>query len=148
MDFIFATYNEGKLKEARAIFTKSKISALPEIGFNKTIVEDGESFADNAIIKARAVRDWLASQGRVTCPVFSDDSGLEIDALGKLPGVNTKQYLGEDVPYEIRCRKIVEQMKNVPENKRTARFVCVIACIWPDSNLQTAEGIVEGPIAP
>lgn len=139
---IFATGNEGKMREIRQILADSgyEILSMKEAGVDLDIVEDGTTFEENALIKAKAV---MEATGELT---LADDSGLEIDAFGGEPGVYSSRYLGEDTPYTEKNQEILDRMKDVPEEKRGARFVCVIAAVFPDGQTRTTRGTMEGII--
>ena len=139
---IFATGNEGKMREIRRIMEDLdvEIFSLKEAGIQADIVEDGSSFEENAVIKAKAIMELT---GELT---LADDSGLEIDALNKEPGVYSARYMGEDTPYPVKNQKILDRMEGVPEKERTARFVCVIAAAFPDGQIRTSRGTMEGII--
>lgn len=140
---IFATGNEGKMKEIRAILgdLDYEILSSKEAGVDIDIVEDGETFEENAIIKAKAVMEATG------CLVLADDSGLEVDYLNKEPGIYSARYMGEKTPYRIKNQIIIDRLDGVPDEKRTARFVCVIAAAFPDGSVKTARGTIEGRIA-
>lgn len=140
---IFATGNQGKIKEIKEILGDigEEIISMKEAGIDIDIVEDGASFEENAIIKAKAVMELT---GRL---VLADDSGLEVDALNGEPGIYSARYLGEDTPYEIKNRNIIERLEGVEGADRSARFVCVIAAAFPDGEIVTTRGTVEGVIA-
>lgn len=140
---IFATSNEGKMREIREILKSlgTEILSLKEAGVHADIVEDGETFEANAVIKAKAV--WKETGGIV----LADDSGLEIDYLNGEPGVYSARYMGENTSYEIKNWNLIHRLDGVPEEKRTARFVCVIAAVLPDGSLLTTRGTMEGHIA-
>lgn len=140
---IFATGNMGKMKEIKAILGDigEEILSMKEAGIDMDIVEDGSTFEENAIIKAKAVME------RTGQLALADDSGLEIDALNKEPGIYSARYMGEDTPYEIKNRNIIERMKGVKGKDRSARFVCVIAAAFPDGEIITTRGTIEGVIA-
>lgn len=149
LQIIFATGNEGKMREIRAILEDLEvgISSMKEAGLDLEIEENGTTFEDNAVIKARTVANALAAQGKEqTCVVMADDSGLEIDCLNGEPGVYSARYLGEETPFDLKSRDILRRMADVPEDERTARFVCAIAAIFPDGEAVTTSGIVEGRI--
>lgn len=149
LQIIFATGNEGKMREIRAILEDLEvgISSMKEAGLDLEIEENGTTFEDNAVIKARTVANALAAQGKEqTCVVMADDSGLEIDCLNGEPGVYSARYLGEETPFDLKSRDILRRMADVPEEERTARFVCAIAAIFPDGEAVTTSGIVEGRI--
>lgn len=140
---IFATGNMGKMKEIKAILGDigEEILSMKEAGIDMDIVEDGNTFEENAIIKAKAVME------RTGQLALADDSGLEIDALNKEPGIYSARYMGEDTPYEIKNSNLIERMKGIKGKDRSARFVCVIAAAFPDGEIITTRGTIEGVIA-
>ena len=142
---IFATGNAGKMKEVRMILGDLGIPVLSmkEAGIAADIVENGKSFEENAVIKAEAIRDLTAAGDLV----LADDSGLEIDYLDGAPGIYSARFMGEDTSYAIKNTALVEKLAGVPEEKRTARFVCAIACALPDGRMITTRGVMEGIIA-
>ncbi len=142
MKIIFATGNQGKLREVRAIVADLgiEVESMKDAGIDVDIVEDGKTFAENALIKARTV---CKACGEVT---MSDDSGLEIDALGGEPGIYSARYMGEDTSYHIKNMNLVERLEGVPDEKRTARFVCAIACVFPDGRELICRETFEGRI--
>ena len=139
---IFATGNQGKMREIRAILSDLGLPVLSmkEPGVSLDITEDGTSFAENARIKARAV--WEHTGGIV----LADDSGLEIDYLNKEPGIYSARYMGEDTSYHIKNASLIERLNGVPDEKRTARFVCAVAAAFPDGSVKTVRGTMEGRI--
>lgn len=139
---IFATGNEGKMKEIRLLLEDLgiRILSLKEAGIHLEIQEDGKTFEENAVIKARTV---MKETGAL---VLADDSGLEIDYLNGEPGVYSARYLGEDTSYRIKNQNLIDRLRGVPEEKRTARFVCVIAAVFPDGRILTTRGTIEGII--
>ena len=139
---IFATGNEGKMHEIRDILKDmdAEIVSMKEAGIDIDIVEDGTTFEENAIIKAKAV---AACTDAV---VLADDSGLEVDYLNKEPGIYSARYLGEDTPQRVKNENLIERLDGVPDEQRTARFVCAIAAVMPDGETLTALGTVEGRI--
>lgn len=142
---VFATGNAGKMKEIREILADlpAEIQSMKEAGVEADIVENGTSFEENALIKARAVAEQL-HDGRTV--VLADDSGLEIDYLKGEPGIYSARYMGEDTSYRIKNANLIEQLKGVPEEKRTARFVCAIAAVFPDGGTVIRRGVIEGKI--
>lgn len=142
---IFATGNEGKMREVRMILAETgyEILSMKEAGIDIDIVEDGKTFEENAMIKAKAIAVTPEAAGAV---VLADDSGLEIDALGGEPGIYSARYEGEDTPYEIKNRKLIDRLEGVPDEKRTARFVCAIAAAFPNGDVKTVRGTIEGRI--
>ena len=119
---VFATGNENKMKEIRMILADlgMEIVSMREAGVDEEIVEDGMSFEENAEIKARAVSRVLVND-----IVLADDSGLEIDYLDKAPGIYSARFAGEDTSYDIKNRILLDRLEGVPDDERTARFVCV-----------------------
>ncbi|MBQ5735553.1 MAG: XTP/dITP diphosphatase [Lachnospiraceae bacterium] len=139
---VFATGNENKMKEIREILgdLNTEIISLKQAGIDVEIIEDGKSFEENALIKARAI--WKETKGIV----LADDSGLEVDYLNGEPGIYSARYLGEDTSYDIKNKAIIDRLEGVPDEKRTARFVCVIAAVFPDGTELTTRGTIEGII--
>lgn len=142
MKIIFATTNQGKLKEIRAFLADTGIEVISAIdaGINESVEETGDTFEANAKIKAESI---CRLAGEV---VVAEDSGLEIDYFDKKPGVYSSRFMGEDTSYEIKNAKILDMMKDVPENKRTARYVSVFAAAFPDGETFTERGTWEGII--
>lgn len=139
---IFATGNKDKLREIREILSDVdvEIVSMKEAGINVDIVEDGKTFEENALIKARAIA------AHTDAIVMADDSGLEIDYLNKEPGVYSARYMGEDTSYDIKNQNLIDRLAGVEKEKRTARFVCAIAAVLPDKSeiilRQTMEGYI------
>ncbi len=141
MEIIFATKNKGKIKEIKQILPSFDILSMEDAGICIDIVEDGKTFIENAIKKASEI---AKVSGKVT---IADDSGLEIDFLDGKPGIHSARYLGENTPYLEKNNHILQEMENVPEQKRTARFVCAIAAVFPNGKILTAQDTIEGRIA-
>ena len=139
---IFATGNKDKLREIKEILSDCDVDirSMKEAGINVDIVEDGKTFEDNALIKARAIA------AHTDAIVLADDSGLEIDYLNKEPGVYSARYMGEDTSYDIKNQALLDRLDGVPDEKRTARFVCAIAAAFPDGSTQVVRGTMEGII--
>lgn len=144
---VFATGNAGKMKEIRMIMADLglEIESMKEAGADVDIVEDGKTFEENAMIKASAIAEALQKDG-VQAVVLADDSGLEVDYLNKEPGIYSARYMGEDTSYTIKNASLIQRLEGVPDEKRTARFVCVIAAVFPDGRSFTARAAVEGRI--
>ena len=140
---IFATGNAGKMKEIRMIMSDlgAEILSMKEAGISTDIEENGSTYEENALIKARAVA--ACAQGDI---VLADDSGLEIDYLNKEPGIYSARYMGEDTSYRIKNANLIERLNGVPGEKRTARFVCAVAAAFPDGSVKTVRGTMEGRI--
>ena len=139
---IFATGNKDKMREIREILSDCDvdIQSMKEAGINVDIVEDGKTFEENALIKAKAVAE------HTDAIVLADDSGLEIDYLNKEPGVYSARYMGEDTSYDIKNQNLIDRLDGVPKEKRTARFVCAIAAVLPDGENLIARQTMEGYI--
>lgn len=140
---VFATGNEGKMREVRLILQDLgfPVLSMKEAGVSLDIEENGTTFAENAMIKARAV--WEKTGGIV----LADDSGLVVDYLGGEPGVYSARYLGEDTSYEIKNQAIIDRLKDAEDGERSARFVCNIAGVLPDGRVIHTEATMEGLIA-
>ena len=140
---IFATGNEGKMREIRAILADLGLPVLSmkEAGADPVIVEDGKTFGENAQIKAQAV--WNCT-GDI---VLADDSGLVVDYIGGEPGIYSARYMGEDTSYVIKNQNIIDRLKDAKGKERSARFVCNIAAVLPDGRVLHAEETMEGLIA-
>ena len=139
---IFATGNEGKMKEIRRILADPslEILSLKDAGIHADIDENGKSFEENAMIKAEAI---CKMTGEI---VLADDSGLEIDFLNKEPGIYSARYMGEDTSYDIKNQNLIDRLDGVPKEKRTARFVCAIAAVLPDGKELVTRQTMEGYI--
>ena len=149
MKIIFATGNEGKMREIREILQDmdAEILSMKEAGIGIDIEENGSTFEENAEIKARAVAAAVRT-GEMPDDiiVLADDSGLEIDALHKEPGIYSARYLGEDTPYSVKNKNLIDRLEGVPDNKRTARFVCARAAVLPGGESIVSRGVIEGRI--
>lgn len=141
---IVATCNENKMKEIKEILAGDDIeyvSLNDENLSNISIIEDGTTFEENAIIKAKTISEVTKSI------VLADDSGLEVDYINKAPGIYSARFLGEDTPYTVKNNYIIDKLKDAKDSERSARFVCVMACVFPDGKVITTKGTVEGRIA-
>lgn len=139
---VFATGNVGKMREIREILADMDVEvfSMKEMGIEVPVEENGTTFEENAVIKAKAVAEAC---GEI---VLADDSGLEIDYLNKEPGIYSARYMGEQTPYSVKNAKLIERLEGVPEEERTARFVCAIAAVFPDGEIRTSHGVIEGRI--
>ena len=150
MKIVFATGNAGKMREIRDILADvdAEVLSLRDLGLRSEADETGETFAENARIKVREIYDILKERGEMDDTVImADDSGLCIDILGGAPGVHSARYMGHDTDYKIKNAAILEQLRDVPEEKRGAGFVCHIAAITEDGRMFDAEGEMRGRIA-
>ena len=135
---VFATGNQGKVNEFRQMLGDDyEILSMKDIGVDIDIVEDGKTFEENAVIKAKAVMEETGEM------VLADDSGFEVDYLNKEPGIYSARYLGEDTPYSLKMRRLSNAVRVCRMKKRDARFVCVIACAYPDGTVDTATELLK-----
>ena len=139
---VFATGNAGKIKEIRMIMedTGMEVVSMKDAGITADIDENGKTYEENALIKARAVAAFTNDI------VMADDSGLEIDYLNKEPGVYSARYRGEHTSYDIKNKNLIDRLEGVPKEQRTARFVCAIAAALPDGSTRQTRGTIEGYI--
>lgn len=143
MNIIMATGNLNKVRELKEMLggTDLNIITMKDAGIDVEIEETGTTFEENAAIKAETIRDITGET------VIADDSGLEIDFLGGEPGIYSARYMGEDTPYEIKNAALLKRLEGVPDEKRTARFICAIAIAWPCGKTSIFRGVFEGRIA-
>ncbi len=139
---IFATGNAHKMEEIREILRNlpCELLSMKEAGIECDIVEDGKTFAENAMIKAKAVCEASG------CVTLADDSGLCVDYLDGAPGIYSARWMGEETSYHVKNNELIRLLEGVPDEKRSARFVCAIACAFPDGRAFTAEAPYEGRI--
>lgn len=142
MKIVIATGNAGKMKEIKSIFNNfdCEVVSMKEEGITADVDENGATFEENALIKAREI---AKISGNI---VLADDSGLEVDALNKEPGIYSARYMGEDTPYSIKNANIIERLEGVEFEKRTARFVCAVAAVYPDGKELVVRETMEGYI--
>ncbi|MDP4093914.1 MAG: XTP/dITP diphosphatase [Bacillota bacterium] len=140
--FIAATKNKGKLKEIEEILSDLpfEVISMETVGIQDDIEENGSTFEENAMIKAKAVFDITGET------VMADDSGLEVDFLNGAPGIYSARFAGEGASDQDKNNKLLDMLRDVPFEKRSARFVCAIAVILPDGTSFTVRGICEGYI--
>lgn len=139
---VFATGNMGKLREVKEILSDLDVDivSMKEEGIDIDIEENGKTFEENAIIKAKAIAE------HTDAIVLADDSGLEIDYLNKEPGVYSARYLGEDTSYDIKNQNLIDRLEGVKKEDRTARFVCAIAAVLPNKEVLVTRQTMEGYI--
>jgi XTP/dITP diphosphohydrolase len=137
MRLLIATTNPGKVREYQQLLNglNCDLVGLADVGITQDVAETGETYEDNALLKACA---YAALSGLLT---LADDSGLEVDALHSRPGVHSARY-APDSP--MRIRRLLDEMQNVPADRRSARFQCVIAVAWPDGRAEITSGTCEG----
>lgn len=143
MKIIMATTNNNKIREIREMLAETdiEVSSMSDEGIDIDIEETGETFEENAVIKAKTISELTGKT------VIADDSGLVIDALNGEPGVHSSRFMGEDTSYDVKCNAILDMLKGVPEEERGARFVCSMALVYPGQEPLTFNGIFEGRIA-
>lgn len=139
---VFATTNEGKVKEIKEILKDFPIEvvSMKEMGITADIEENGATFEENSLIKARALVKLTG------LPALADDSGLEVDYLNGEPGIYSARYLGRDTDYEYKNNYIIDKLSEAKGEERSARFVCVISLVLPDGREFVERGVVEGLI--
>lgn len=140
MKFVIATHNNHKVTEFKRILEPLGVEVISQkdAGFDVEVVEDGTTFAENAKLKA------LSVSRAGNCVAIADDSGICIDAFDGGPGIYSSRFLGEDTPYTEKNAIILDRLKDVPDEKRTARYVCAICCIFPNGDVIETEGRCEG----
>lgn len=143
MKIIFATGNENKLREIRQITENMgiEIVSMKDAGYYTEVEETGTTFEENAYLKASAIAK------KCNLPTLADDSGLEIDYLNKEPGIYSSRFMGEDTPHSVKNAELLRRMEGVPDEKRTARFVCAICLVRPDGSSETVRATMEGRVA-
>jgi len=139
---IFATGNKDKMREIREIMADVDVEviSMKEAGIIVDVVEDGETFEENSLIKAKAIAE------HTDAIVLADDSGLEIDYLDKAPGVYSARFMGENTSYDIKNQALIDKLDGVPKEERTARFVCAIGAVLPDKETLVVRETMEGYI--
>lgn len=139
---IFATGNKDKMREIREIMADVDVEviSMKEAGIIVDVVEDGTTFEENSLIKAKAIAQ------HTDAIVLADDSGLEIDYLDKAPGVYSARFMGEDTSYDIKNQALIDKLDGVPKEERTARFVCAIGAVLPDKETLVVRETMEGYI--
>lgn len=144
---VFATHNQNKLKEIKEILKNIpgmeniRLISMTEAGITEDIVEDGNTYEENALIKAKYVCE---KTGMIA---LADDSGTEIDALDGQPGIYSARFLGEDTPQVVKNAYILDKLKGLPNERRKARYMCCIAAAFPDGTTKTTMGTLPGIIA-
>ena len=139
---VLATTNLDKIREIWAVLGDlvSEMKAQSEFSGLSAVIEDEETYAANALKKAR----FAAAQ--TGFPALGDDSGLEVDALGGAPGIYSARYAGPDATYEDNRRLLLERLRGVPASRRGARFRCTMALVSPSGVARVVEGVIEGRI--
>lgn len=150
MKVIYGTGNKEKLKQVEEFFYDNNIEveilSLKDINFNEEIIENGKTFEENSLIKAKAIKEFC-KKNNINEIIITDDAGLCVDSLDGRPGVYSARYAGENATQEQILNKLLTEMKDIPEEKRTAKFLCVLTAIMPDGSVITAKGETKGRIA-
>lgn len=140
---IFATTNKDKVREVKMMLEgfDVELCTMKEAGVDVDIVEDGTTFEENAIIKAKTIMEMT---GEIA---LADDSGLEVDYMDGAPGIYSARFLGEDTSYDVKNNYIIDKLKDAKGSERSARFVCAMAAAFPNGDIETCMGTIEGVIA-
>lgn len=150
MKIIYGTGNIHKVEEIKTLFKNHNITAeilsLKDIGFNEDIEENGETFEENSMIKAKAIKEFC-NKNNINEIIITDDAGLCVDSLDGAPGVHSARYAGDHAPQQVTLNKLMNEMKDIPKNERTAQFICVLTAILPNEEVIVAKGITKGSIA-
>lgn len=140
--YVFASGNQGKVKEVKEMIKDAKVLSLKDIGFDEEIVEDGKDFFENAMIKAKAIKNFLDKTG-MKATIIADDSGLCVNSLSGEPGLNSARY-GGDHDFELNRKKLLKNLED--KTDRTAFYVCTMVMLFPDGSFVSAEGKTHGEI--
>jgi len=142
---LLATGNQDKAREIKAMLGGDfEVVTMKDLGIEIEIIEDGQSYEENALIKVRALKPYAQGKDMI---IMGDDSGLSVDALNGEPGIYSARYAGENVSYADNNKKLLAVLAEVPEEKRGAAFITAIAMILPDGRELTCQGLVRGKIA-
>ena len=142
MEIVLATGNKNKLREFREMLESEDVSIIPQSELENCpeVIEDGQTFEENALIKARTIAQHT---GRIT---IADDSGLEVDYLNGAPGIYSARFAGEEADDDKNNQKLLKDLEGVPLGKRGAQFSCVIAVVSPSGEERTVRGEYHGCI--
>lgn len=150
MKVIYGSSNKAKLQEVKAFFENNNIDveiiSLKDINFNEEIDENGKTFEENSLIKAKTIKEFC-NKKNINETIITDDAGLCVDALNGKPGVHSARYAGDHAPQEAAINKLLTELKDVPMKKRTAKFVCVLTAILKDEKTIVVRGETKGKIA-
>ena len=150
MKIIYGTGNKETLKQVEDFFKEYNIDvqilSLKDINFNEEIIENGNTFEENSLIKAKAIKEFC-NKNNINEIIITDDTGLCVDALDGKPGVYSARWAGENATQKEILDKLLFEMKNVIEGKRTAKFICMLTAILPNGGIVTAKGETKGRIA-
>lgn len=150
MKIIYGTGNKEKIAEIKKLFKNHKIEteilSLKDIGFDEDIDETGTTFEENSMIKAKAIK-LFCNKNNINEIIITDDAGLCVDGLNGAPGVHSARYAGDHAPQKVTLDKLMHEMKDIPKEKRTAEFVCVLTALLPSGEIIVAKGVTKGSIA-
>ncbi len=150
MKIVYGTGNKGKLEQVQSFFKINdihvEIVSLKDIGFDKEIIEDGKTFEENSLIKAKVIKTYCDEKG-IEAIIITDDAGLCVDALDGRPGVLSARYAGDHAPQEVVLEKLLNELKDVSKENRTAKFICVLTAILPTGEIIVEKGMSEGFIS-
>lgn len=149
MKIVYGTSNKEKIAQVEEYLSFKNINieflSLKDIGFDEEIEENGTTFEENSMIKAKAIQAFC-KKNDIEYPILTDDAGLCVDALNGEPGVYSARYAGDHAPQIVAINKVLEKMKNVPDEKRTAKFVCVLTLVMPNGEVKVVRGETHGRI--
>lgn len=150
MKIIYGSTNQGKINEVKTLFKnhgiETEVLSLKDIGFNEKIDENGSTFEENSMIKAKAIKEFC-NKNNINEIIITDDAGLCVDALNGRPGVHSARYVSESASQVEKLSALLEELKDVPQEKRTASFVCFLTAIMPNGEIIKAQGVTEGSIS-
>ena len=150
MKIIYGTSNLGKIKQVKDFFKATKIDvdiiSLKDIGFDREIVEDGITFEENSMIKAKAIQKFCQEK-QIEGIIVTDDTGLCVDCLNGDPGVHSARYAGDHAPQEVAIEKLLKNIEKTGDKKRKAKFVCVLTAVLPNGEIKQVRGECLGTIA-
>lgn len=150
MKIIYGSGNKAKVEKVVNFLEVNEIDievlSLKDIGFDREIIEDGKTFEENSLIKAKAIKEFC-NEKNINEIIITDDAGLCVDALDGRPGVYSARYAGDHASQEETLNKLLDEMKNVSDENRTAQFVCILTAILKDGKVIVARGETKGRIA-
>ena len=150
MKIIYGTGNQEKIAEIKKLFKNHNIEAeilsLKDIGFDEEIDENGKTFEENSMIKAKAVKKFC-DKNNINEIIITDDAGLCVDELNGAPGVHSARYAGDHAPQEVTLNKLMNEMRDIPKEKRKAQFVCALTALLQNGETIVAKGVTKGSIA-
>ena len=150
MKIIYGSTNQGKINEVKTLFKnhgiETEILSLKDINFDEEIEETGTTFEENSAIKAKAIKEFC-NKNNINEIIITDDAGLCVDALNGRPGVYSSRYVSKNATQIEKLTNLMEELKDVPKEKRTAEFICCLTAILPNDKIITARGVTEGSIS-